>query len=694
MISSKHLRTPLSLLALVAATALPTHADAADPPQVWLEVANSVFDPVFDYWTTKVEIADINSDGLPDILFANVGGVQAGTPDSIVPNQAYLNDAGTQFLDVSAEVFGENALDTGRAIKAHDLDNDGDTDIIVATTWATQSRLYLQDDMGAFVESSGQLPQQKLSAGDVELGDVDGDGDLDIVLSDWGPAPVGLAGSPGGVTRLWLNDGAATFTDATNQSMPAIAVNWSWDHEFIDIDNDWDLDLLIACRSCATGSLLFVNDGLGDFTNATPGNLPQALGNVDFEIMDIDGDGYVDTYTLQDGPGFRNRILLNNQNGGFEDATALWWGPADNPPSYDYAGAFVDFDSDGLPDIVLGAFSTFVDRLMRNDGSTYKRVTDPSMVGPLVTDGTYSIGVADFNQDGKIDFVFGEGENSNFNRVLYGEDIAPDTGAPVIGAHELTGAIEPDSKLTFHGRIHDNKTPNKPHDWQFVGVQWVTDGGSFDNPGDITSYELDWYGEHLWRTGVLDGEELVLPTFETVIEMRVCAIDAAGNETCIGLVQQFLCGDGKVNSPNEECDGEDGCEPDCTWTVQCGNGIVQDGEQCDDGNLIDGDGCQSDCTLTPPETDSITESDSDITTTSTSTSDSVTDTSTDTDTTATTDATATETASTSDSESDSATTGFNGELDDDGCGCTTTDSRGAGTGLLLLGLLALRRRRR
>ena len=320
------------------------------------------------------------------------------------------------------------------------------------------------------------------------------------------------------------------------------------------------------------------------------------------------------------------------------------------------------------------------------------------MVGTLITDGTYSVGVADFNQDAKIDFVFGEGENSNFNRVLYGEDIAPDTGAPVIGAHELTGAIEPDSMLTFHGRIHDNKTPNKPHDWQFVGIQWVTDGGSFDNADDITTYELDWYGEHLWRTGVLEGEELVLPTFETVIEMRVCAIDAAGNETCLGLVQQFLCGDGKVNSPNEECDGEEGCEPDCTWTLECGNGIVQAGEECDDGNQIGGDGCENDCTVTndttttTSESESASESDSETVTATATDSDTASATDTETDSVTGTDTMNTESAS--DTTSDSATTGFNGELDDDGCGCTTNDSRGAGTGLLLLGLLALRRRRR
>ncbi|MCB9569621.1 MAG: VCBS repeat-containing protein [Myxococcales bacterium] len=719
----RSLRVPLTVLALVAMTTSP--AQAADPPQTWLQVPSGVFlDPLPGYWTTKVEIADVNDDGWPDILFANVGGYQAGTPDSFQSNQCWINDGGMSFADSSVEVFGEDvnnpgkaSQDTARVIKAHDLDKDGDTDIIVGTTWASTSRLYLQD-AGAFTEMSDLLPQTKLSAGDLELGDVDGDGDVDVVISDWGQAPVGFLNSPGGVTRLWLNDGNATFTDATNQKMPAIPVNWSWDHEFIDIDNDWDLDLVISCRSCQNGSYLFVNDGSGKFTNATM-NFPQKFGTVDMEVMDLDDDGYADLVSLQDGDGFRNRVLINNQNGGFDDKTPLWWAPADNPPSFDYMAAFADFDSDGLADLVLGAFGDYKDRLMRNQGSGFKQVTSPSMMGNLVTDGTYAIAVSDLNGDRKIDLVMGEGENSFRNRVLFGEDIAEDTAKPHIGAHEFDGSIEPGGVFTFHGRIHDSKTPNKPHDWSFVGVQWVTDDGSFDNPDDITSFDLEWYGEHLWRTPVEDGAELVLPTFDSKISIRVCAIDAALNESCVELVVDwFLCGDGKVNSKLEECDdgndidgdgcestcqltdfcgngvvdpGEDcddgndvdgdGCDNDCTFTSVCGNGVVEPGEACDDGNVIDGDGCESNCTTTPSETTGSSATDSDSETATDSDSES---------------ASATDTMATTDSETatDSATTGWAGQLDDDGCGCSTENPRGAGTGLLLFGLLALRRRRR
>jgi cysteine-rich repeat protein len=62
------------------------------------------------------------------------------------------------------------------------------------------------------------------------------------------------------------------------------------------------------------------------------------------------------------------------------------------------------------------------------------------------------------------------------------------------------------------------------------------------------------------------------------------------------------CGDGIVNQAGEECDdgnliNGDGCDNNCTIT-RCGNGIVDPGEQCDDGNGIDGDGCDHNCTFT------------------------------------------------------------------------------------------------
>src|SRR5262245_33144671 len=62
-----------------------------------------------------------------------------------------------------------------------------------------------------------------------------------------------------------------------------------------------------------------------------------------------------------------------------------------------------------------------------------------------------------------------------------------------------------------------------------------------------------------------------------------------------------VCGNGRLE-PGEECDDGnaidgDGCHHDCTLEA-CGDGVVVAGEECDDGNAIDGDGCDHNCTLT------------------------------------------------------------------------------------------------
>ncbi len=69
------------------------------------------------------------------------------------------------------------------------------------------------------------------------------------------------------------------------------------------------------------------------------------------------------------------------------------------------------------------------------------------------------------------------------------------------------------------------------------------------------------------------------------------------------LLAAVRCGNGILDM-GEQCDDGntvdgDGCEADCTATRRCGNGIKDTGEACDDGNQTPGDGCENDCTATP-----------------------------------------------------------------------------------------------
>jgi hypothetical protein len=132
-------------------------------------------------------------------------------------------------------------------------------DIFFGGAYQTGIRLLLGDGKGGFENvSATHLPKHALSLGDAEFGDADLDGDLDLALADWGP------GNPmeneGGAVLMWLNDGAGKFAPASG-AVQDKKIRFSWDIEFADIDNDFDVDLMVSSKMSEGGSL-YINDGI------------------------------------------------------------------------------------------------------------------------------------------------------------------------------------------------------------------------------------------------------------------------------------------------------------------------------------------------------------------------------------------------------------------------------------------------
>ncbi|MCB9754134.1 MAG: DUF4215 domain-containing protein [Myxococcales bacterium] len=75
--------------------------------------------------------------------------------------------------------------------------------------------------------------------------------------------------------------------------------------------------------------------------------------------------------------------------------------------------------------------------------------------------------------------------------------------------------------------------------------------------------------------------------------------ESDGSTEPVATTTAASCGDGQLD-PGEDCDdGDDvdgdGCEADCTLTPECGDGVVEGDEECDDGNEIDNDACTNAC---------------------------------------------------------------------------------------------------
>ena len=520
------------LLVLLAAGCTPPDPDRASrtppasaaplPSGLWVDVTDEVLDSTAG-WTNKVELADLDGDGRLDLLFANGGDYSTpGTPEM---NRAFLNRMGDGeggFEEATAAVFGATP-DLTRVLKARDVDGDGVVDVFVGNGHQTRSRLFLGTGGGRFTEvTDTHVPDMRLSVGDAEAGDVDGDGDLDLVLADWGPGD--SMTNDGGRVRLWLNDGSGVFTDATDGRMPSTLVRFSWDMELADVDNDLDLDVLVSCKRCA-GSFLYRNDGAGVFEEDRRG-LPQYTNNYELEAMDLDGDGFLDLVTVNDGDivggigsSRREHVFHNDGEGRFRDVTDAWWPDAENLGEDDNVVAYLDFDSDGDADFLIGSLSG-PDRLIINEGPSSAAGPRRLRVAPDVfsgadTPGTLGMSIGDVDGDGRVDVVQSQGEHPTAvrERIFSGRGLAPDTRPPVVSLVDVVSAGA--GALLVRARVHDRKSPMQPTDWAGVRVEYQI----MDAPD---AREMIGYGGYLWRAA-LPGE---------AHDIRVCATDAAGNRRC------------------------------------------------------------------------------------------------------------------------------------------------------------------
>jgi hypothetical protein len=290
------------------------------------------------------------------------------------------------------------------------------------------NRLFLNDGRAHFVdatERSGAAAHTGYAMG-ATVGDVDGDGHLDLYVTNLG------------ADVLLLGDGRGAFREATKESGLGDE-RWTSAAMLFDAEGDGDLDLYVtgyvevdlrrplwcgerkpgwrsACHPDAYPALqdrLWLNDGRGHFHDATTTHgVAQSLGKgLGIVPVDVEADGDLDLYIANDST--ENFLWLNRGDGTFEDGTLLSGVGVDGRGMTE-AGmglASADVDEDGDFDLFVTNFDDESNTLYRNDGTGL--FEDVTLLVGLEAPSRMPVGFGtvfeDFDLDGDLDLAVTNG---------------------------------------------------------------------------------------------------------------------------------------------------------------------------------------------------------------------------------------------------------------------------------------------
>ncbi len=314
---------------------------------------------------------DADGDGALDLLFPSFVEDGASTTNLMMGRGLW------KWVD---ETAARGLSDTGHALGCVAFDVDGDGDLDVLTVGLGVPKLFRNDRVGEgagrFVDVSARLPAifpaDELLTAAVAF-DADGDGDLDIAISSYGthetpvnPCTVSCKLEPEtyerGTTRLLLQSDDGTFEDATARlgtyAEPGLVLLAT------DLDGNGTVDLFLGNDVSTYVDRYFANDGKGTFVDtgkalgvATSGSL-KGVCSMSASDGDIDGDGQLDL--VESSYAGDIDALFNCKAGKCKDIAEdleLFR----TPRNLRWGQAMVDFDDDGIPELVEAAGHLYVD---------------------------------------------------------------------------------------------------------------------------------------------------------------------------------------------------------------------------------------------------------------------------------------------------------------------------------------------
>ena len=412
------------------------------PPPVFFKLSSS---PVVGNDPRTVAAADVNGDGKMDLISANYYGGSL----SVLTN----NGSGGGVLSGTYTV-GTYPLEVVTA----DVNGDGKVDLICANSENADSTLSVLTNSGSggFVRSGNY----SVGAGpySVVAVDVNGDGKVDLVTANWGPAGVG------NTLTMLTNNGSGGFVFASTLTVGQGPV-WV---TAVDVNGDGKVDLISANwgTSGQQGNTLTVltNNGSSGFVLASS----PVVGSGPYMVMaaDVNGDGKLDLITANwgsSGGGNTLTVLTNNGNGIFGSNATLTVG------SGSLAVAAADVNGDGKVDLIsANYYANSLSVLINNGSGGFVLATNLSVGG-----NPNSVTAADVNGDGKVDLIIPLYPNPNYVLAVFTNAtpflLPPPLGSPIAtGIATMTNGFVVGVIVTYGGFGYAN-TPQ---------VQFVGGGGS------------------------------------------------------------------------------------------------------------------------------------------------------------------------------------------------------------------------
>lgn len=327
----------------------------------------------------------------------------------------------------------ETTSETSANVSIGDLDGDGDLDLVLAKGRHDPliDRVLLNDGHEKFVASNlGPTADRTYTAA---LADVDGDGDLDVLTSNDSPDK----------KLVYLNNGKGKFTVAGTWGV----AEWSTRNAAVaDLNGDGRIDVIAANRPGP--SYVCLNEGGGRFAAsciAIPAESATTIVPADF-----DKDGFIDL-AVPSRDGGQSRIYFNDGKAGF--SRTLPFGPAGAAAR---VGAAADFDRNGTIDLAVGDEKAASLTLFMNDGKG--RLT-PGFHLADKSRTPYAMSAGDLNNDAHPDIVFGytegphsvffnDGTGRRFTEVKFGD---PAGSAYGFAIGDINGDKFPDIALARSG---------------------------------------------------------------------------------------------------------------------------------------------------------------------------------------------------------------------------------------------------